>query len=296
MLQITLEESTPAMLSKIDIALDSYAAEAQKDARKNNLYEQNIASSIWHLKPKESMSPLLILGGMGIFAGFEAMQMAIQRAGYKKEILLYQATHIPDRTEAILKLKDEKNPAAYRRVVEALGRAVDKGLTQFGKNSQQVDLVVACNTAHFFLEDALKLSRVQKNINFISIISAAKEACRDKNTCSVALQTIGSKLAEVYVSEGQSQFIPTTDKEDTLLMKCIYEGVKAFNPTKTVELGLKFFQTLFTRLPNIEAIVAGCSEIPEIIRLTKATDTQVGKKLKQLVVISPVEEALKQIC
>lgn len=193
-----------------------------------------------------------IIGGMGPMATCDLMQKIILQteATIDQEhvhILVDCNTNIPDRTAAII--GDGESPLP--EMIKSASR-----LQAMGAQA----LVVACNTAHYFLQD------LEKSVE-IPIISILQEVGRHLRQCgylSVAvLGTYGTIRSGVYgnvlTKMGIACTYPTEDDQQ-LIMSLIYDYVKAGKDYPHPKLIYAMVNRL--KAQDIQALVLGCTELP----------------------------------
>lgn len=231
---------------------------------------------------------VLILGGMGSLAGACAMNICLNELPKYVAVSLLQWTSIPDRTGVILSHDELRKQA----ILFELRSAIVYGLTQF---TQTPWLIVACNTAHVFLPEVLEEFPVLKN-RWIRIDEAAANCCIESNIHHLLVTaTSGTLACRLYQTSLSQTFIRTTYPDETAqsnLMSAIYSGIKAQNLDKTLQFGESFFLETMQKNKSIDGIIAGCTEIPELIDiLRKHGRKEVRQFLDSVVVIDPIRAA-----
>jgi hypothetical protein len=93
--------------------------------------------------------PLAIVGGMGPLAGAQAFRQACARFQDSRDMVLYQACSMPDRSTVILRER-HADTASCRAVALRLAGAVRSAVDLAGSTVQPVRCVIACNSAHYF--------------------------------------------------------------------------------------------------------------------------------------------------
>lgn len=199
------------------------------------------------------MKAIGIIGGMGPEATADLYLKITKLTPVRKDqdhihIIIDSFAQIPDRTAAIL--SGGENPVPYMVKAAQL-------LEQAGAQA----LCMPCNTAHYFLTEVQKHTKLP----FISIIDSAVEELKNiKNAKNVfVMATIGTNKSKVYetklVEEGYNVLALPQDVQDDL-MTCIYDGVKQ---GKTDDY-LPLFHSVLTRLESLkpDAMFAACTEIP----------------------------------
>jgi len=251
---------------------------------------------------------LVILGGMGPLAGIQAGEASTTILKGKFNVLLFQLTKIPDRTEGIIAGKNSKK---WNSIVHILRQGIINSakIMQSRMGNKDIDVIIICNTAHNYIQDLAK--DLPGNIHIISILDAATknlklEKKENPNLKVAALDTYGTREQKLYSTKFNNAGInyeeppmkltkSSPDLEQDYLMKAIYQGVKGWNKKATLINGEKALAYLKYR-PDINYILAGCTEIPEVINVVKtdSKDKALVKRLNQLVIINPVNQALVQ--
>jgi len=191
-----------------------------------------------------------ILGGMGPLATAELFRRIVEKTPAKRDqehprIIIYNNPKIPDRTAFILGKGEDPRP-------ELIDSA--RKLESWGADF----IIMPCNTAHFFTETIQRAI----NIPLVSMVEETAEAVRRMGLRKVGLlATDGTIKGLVYhralLSHGVEIAVPGR-KDQELVMKAIYEGVKAGN----VELGRKLLLDVARRLERrVDGIIAGCTEV-----------------------------------
>ncbi len=219
-----------------------------------------------------------IIGGVGPYAGLlltrkilDANTDARKDQDYP-ELVLYNASAIPDRTEYLLDPIAEKNPqSALQEAVAVLHRA---GCTIVG---------IPCNTAHS--PDILAMIRPKLDaygMQFVHMIDQTMQYIRQYDA---AIQTLGllatkgTYLSDVYRSFAKNHGItilyPETKEQKALVHSTIYSpeyGIKTFsNPiqSQAIELLQREFDALVSR--GAQAIILGCTELSLVQDSLKTT-------------------------
>ncbi|NJE00846.1 aspartate racemase [Thermococcus sp. JdF3] len=191
-----------------------------------------------------------ILGGMGPLATVELFRRIVEKTPAKRDqehprIIIYNNPKIPDRTAFILGKGEDPRP-------ELTDSA--RKLESWGADF----IIMPCNTAHFFAETIQRAI----NIPLVSMVEETAEAVKRMGLRKVGLlATDGTIKGLVYhralLSHGVEIAVPGR-KDQELVMRGIYEGVKAGN----VELGRKLLLDVARRLERrVDGIIAGCTEV-----------------------------------
>ena len=196
-----------------------------------------------------------IIGGMGPMATCDLMKKIILHTDAESDqehlhILVDCNTNIPDRTAAIIDNGESPLPEMIKSALR---------LQAMGAQA----LVVACNTAHFFLED------LQKSISIpiISILNETAVHLHHKGFRSVAvLGTYGTICSGVYGNALTSMDISCTypnNEDQQFIMSLIYDYVKA---GKMAESSLFLEQLKKMSVQGAQAFVLGCTELPMVFQ------------------------------
>lgn len=193
-----------------------------------------------------------IIGGMGPMATCDLMEKIIYHTDARVDqehvhLLVDCNTDIPDRTAAIIR----NGESPLQEMIKSASR-----LQAMGAQA----LVIACNTAHYFLEDLKK----SVDIPIISILQeTANYLCRCGIHSVAVLGTDGTIQSEVYGNALKSMGIfytyPTTE-DQRFMMSLIYDYVKAGTDYPHPEK----IDSMVNRLKEqgAQALVLGCTELP----------------------------------
>jgi len=202
-----------------------------------------------------------VLGGMGPEATAHFFSLIIRHTAAAKDqdhlpVLIYNLPQIPERTSAILGKGPSPLPL-LRKGVRTLARA-------------GADLIVMpCVTAHAFLPEIRRASPVP-------VISLLEEALAGAKIVKPGLKRAGLLASTGTVRAGLFartfgragiEVITPTEKEQAQVMEAIFgrRGIKAgFTEGRPRRLVLEIARRLVRR--GAEAIIAGCTEIPLVLR------------------------------
>jgi len=199
-----------------------------------------------------------ILGGMGPEATIDLFYKIIKFTPAEKDqdhlrIIIDNNPKIPDRTAAILGKGEDPLPA-----LRESARNLEKAGADF--------IVIPCNTAHYFL------SSIQKNVK-IPVLNMIEEAASETQQRIPQIKkvgllaSIGTYKTEIYHQQFKKfniEVIYPNEKDKEEVMKAIY-AVKAGDLSDEVKGNiLKITQKLLDK--GAEAIIAGCTEIPLILK------------------------------
>lgn len=192
-----------------------------------------------------------IIGGMGPLASVDLQEKIIKntRADIDADhlhVITDCNTQIPDRTAAIL----EGGRDALPKLVESAKR-----LEQAGAEV----LLIACNTAHYYLEDLKK----EVGIPFISLIESSVITAKKRGIKKLSiLSTTASYMMGLYQEVCLDYGIDYLDHDEDdfqLLMEIIY-AVKSGDLHRKPQEMRAFLQKEVAR--GSEAFILGCSELP----------------------------------
>ncbi len=198
-----------------------------------------------------------ILGGMGPEATIDLFTKIVRSTPASKDqdhlrIIIDNNPLIPDRQEAIL--KGGPSPAPF--LIET-ARNLEVAGADF--------LVIPCNTAHYWIEEIRSAVK-------IPVVDMIKETAKHVARSYPSLRTVGllaatgtvrSRLYQQRLLEVGIRTVspPDTDQDD--VMQAIY-AVKAGDMSKSSTAAIQIGQRLVGA--GAEAVIAGCTEIPLIIR------------------------------
>ncbi len=199
-----------------------------------------------------------ILGGMGPEATIDLLNKIIKLTPAKKDqdhlrIIIDNNPKIPDRTAAILGEGEDPLPA-LRKTAQNLEKA-------------GVDFIlIPCNTAHYFLP------LIQKGIK-VPILNMIEETAKEskkkiprikKAGLLATLGTYKTKIYPQYFGKFNIEIISPEEKEKDEIMRIIY-AIKGGDLSKKIKENLlSIVKNLIER--GAEAIIAGCTEIPLILK------------------------------
>jgi aspartate/glutamate racemase len=247
--------------------------------------------------------PLAIVGGMGPMAGAMAFRRACTRFRNSRVVVLYQACSIPDRSRVILR-EGALDAPLCRDVGLRLAAAVRLAVGLAGESVQPVRCILACNSAHYFwtlLRDDLRSDAPGKtcDVEMVSLAESLLEELK-RRSCrgALLLATEGARVGRVLstpLREAGIGFEEPSPTLERLLMRTIFEGMKAFDERRAVELGNAFFEAILTTARDCDCIVAGCTEIPLTVELLRLHGSpNVADFLSRVKIVDPLEEALSR--
>lgn len=202
-----------------------------------------------------------IIGGMGPKATALLFELVIDLKDAKKDqenvdLVIMNRASIPDRT-AFLKGESKDNPLPY--LIEEIKKL---------EKCQVDSYCVACNTSHYFKDEFTKVS----SLPFIDMLEETVKFVKKKNKKKVALMTTtGTMQMKLYQNAldkfGINYLIPS-DENQELVMKIIYENVKANRP-----IDWDIFNKIINAFKNngADSVILGCTEL-SIIKYEKKLD------------------------
>lgn len=203
------------------------------------------------------MKTLGIIGGMGPMATVDLMRKIILSTDAKTDqehihILVDNNPQIPDRTAAI----------------EGRGESPVEKMLQSAKllEAQGADvLVIACNTAHYFLDEF----KDKVNVPIINMIDEAVNHCLELGYSEVGLLcTIGTRNTGIYqkaCDKFNLKLVVPDDEEIKALQDMIYLGVKANNFNYDTSNVKQVISTMRNR--GAQAFILGCTETPIAVQM-----------------------------
>ncbi|MBA3061777.1 MAG: amino acid racemase [Atribacteria sp.] len=199
-----------------------------------------------------------ILGGMGPEATIDLFYKIIKFTPAEKDqdhlrIIIDNNPKIPDRTAAILGKGEDPLPA-----LQETAQNLEKAGADF--------IVIPCNTAHYFL------SSIQESVN-IPVLNIIEETAKETKKRIPQIKKVGllasigvykSGIYHQYFKKFNIEVISPQEKDKEEIMRVIYT-IKAGDLSKRVKKNiLKTTQKLIDK--GAEAIIAGCTEIPLILK------------------------------
>jgi aspartate racemase len=199
-----------------------------------------------------------ILGGMGPEATIDLFYKIIKFSPAEKDqdhlrIIIDNNPKIPDRTAAILGKGEDPLPA-----LQETARNLEKAGADF--------IIIPCNTAHYFLP------QIQKSVN-IPVLNIIEETAKETQKKIFPIQKVGllasigiykTEIYHQHFKKFNIEVISPKEKDKEEVMKVIY-AVKAGDLSNGVKGNiLKIAQKLIDK--GAEAIIAGCTEIPLILK------------------------------
>jgi len=198
-----------------------------------------------------------IIGGMGPEATVDLFIKIIKNTDAKRDqehipIVIDNYPQIPDRTAYIFGRGE--SPLPY--LLESIERLERAGVDC---------LCMACNTAHYFIDDLRKASKVP----FISIIETVLEKVLEKGDCKKVglMATDGTVKARIYHKVFNKSGLEIDDFEKNIqnkIMESIYK-LKAGEHKKAKETFQNAIEAI--KAESYDCLIAGCTEVPVLLSL-----------------------------
>ncbi|MET3207860.1 UNVERIFIED_CONTAM: aspartate racemase [Paenibacillus sp. PvR008] len=195
-----------------------------------------------------------IMGGMGPLATVDLMNKIIRLTPAQSDqdhihMIVDNYPQIPDRTAAIMGKGNDPLPFMKQSA---------KRLEDAGANL----IVIACNTAHYYLQDIQETVRAP-------IVNMPKETAKFIGEVGIRrvslLATDGTLKTMLYQHSLREKGITVLEPDEITQAK-VMEGiysVKAGDIEKGKSLLVNAFQTMIAK--GMEAVVAACTEIPIVM-------------------------------
>lgn len=300
------ENVEQAIAAIVEFRQKLYVIAQEKRERGEVIADQSYPVEVISLKLRQvQASPLLLLGGMGPLAGAIGFEQACQMFQNSREIVLFQACSLPDRTAIIQQADRVLGEFLEHQLLVMLEAAIIEAFQYIDLSYKSVQVIVLCNTAHYFFPkvwERLQVNspKIAHKLQWVSLIESVMQHLQKSNLCHpLILGTSGTRLGRIYSQPLQKAGIAYLEPNESLqamLMEGIYQGVKAFDRNFACQAGKNFFVQLLNTQPSIDCIIAGCSEIPYLLEWLKATGIDIVKQfLSEIEIIDPVQIALKNI-
>jgi aspartate/glutamate racemase len=290
-------------------AMSGYEAVLRENAllrRSNGLTvtDQDQPAEVFCLVPVRPLRPpLALIGGMGPLAGARAFRRACARFRNSRVVVLYQVCSMPDRSTIILRENDPDTPLCREmalRMADAVRLAVDLA----GPADKPARCIIACNSAHYFwrlLTDDLRQTAPGRKceVRMISLVNSILKALKF-HSCrkTLVLAAEGARMGQVFSARFRHAGIAFEEPPPTLgplLTRVIFEGVKALDDRRAVELGNEFFEAILRTGRDYDCVLAGCTELPLTIDLLRLRGSPaVVAFLSRVRIVDPLEEALRR--
>jgi len=253
--------------------------------------------------PRPVLPPLALIGGMGPLAGALAFRRACERFRNSRTVVLYQACFMPDRSTIILSGGGPGTPMCR----DFAWRLADAVRFAAGLSGLAARCIIACNSAHYFwrlLEDELRQTAPGGGceVQMISLVDSTLHALKlgafkfQSSRKTLVLAADGARGGQVFAAPFHDAGIAFEEPSPTLsrlLMRAIFEGVKALDDRQAVELGNEFFENVLATGRDYDYVLAGCTELPLLIDLLRHRGSPtVAAFLSRVRIVDPLEEAL----
>lgn len=198
------------------------------------------------------MKTIGIIGGMGPLAAADLFTKITKLTAAKSDqehihVLVDSNTSIPDRTAAILAGGENPVPEMVRSALRLENMGADV-------------LVMSCNTAHYFIDDVRKFTKLPVlHMPEETAIEAKKRGYR----CVGLLATEGTCQTGIYDRAFERHGVQVVKPPAALekhIMKMIYEGIKAGLTEYPLEGVRETMEELKSR--GAECFILGCTELP----------------------------------
>lgn len=198
------------------------------------------------------MKTIGIIGGMGPLAAADLFTKITKLTAAKSDqehihVLVDSNTSIPDRTAAILTNGENPVPEMVRAALRLENMGADV-------------LLMSCNTAHYFIDEVRKFTKLPI-INMLE--ETAIEAKNRKYKCVGLLATEGTCQTGIYDRAFAKQGVKVVKPSDELekhIMHMIYQGIKAGLQEYPLENVNKVLEDL--KQQGAECFILGCTELP----------------------------------
>ena len=278
---------------------------AEKRRRCGGTYrDQDHPLEILNFAPKSpTHRPLLLIGGMGPLAGLNGFEMACRQFRGQRRILLIQACDTSCRTTAIINRNAPHSTGIGPQVAVCIAHALIKGAMMI--EEPRGEAILLCNTAHYFLPAALNLFLAtavaeETQLRLRSLICAAADEAQQRGHQRVlVLATKGTHIAGLYTEALKRRNITPitpTQEAQTRLEIAIHQGVKGRNDELARHAGHACLLALSEELRNIDGVIAGCTEIPLLLKLilTHAECDPIVDLLHKTEIVDPFASLLKR--
>lgn len=265
--------------------------------------DQIYPTEVIALRPAKTQAPpLVLIGGMGPLAGLGGFEQACKRFKSTREIVLFQACSLHNRTSVIQHETDQSANCSEQQFVTMLAAAVVTAMEYISSREKTIQMIVLCNTAHYFLPKVMQRlhyhhPQVFSKLKWFSLIDSVVQYLQwQKRRHPLILCTNGTKQGRVYSHPLERASIAYTELNHTLqsiLMDAIYQGVKAFDRDFACQAGEKLFREFLKTESETNCIIAGCTEIPDLLDWVKrSASDSVQQFLSAVEIIDPVQLAL----
>ena len=200
-----------------------------------------------------------VLGGMGPAATADFFQKLIQATPAQSDqdhlkVLIFSNPHIPDRTAAIRGEGPDPLPALV---------ATAKALIRAGADF----LTMPCVTAHHFY-DGLQTAI---DVPLLHLVRETAAAAADANPAARRfglLATSGTLQSRMFERKFEPHGLAILTCEPAIQASCVMEAIYAVKQGQSLDRPRRLIREAAAHLQDrgAEAIIAGCTEIPLILR------------------------------
>lgn len=294
------DEAQQAIAATIEFRQQLHTIAENKKLRSETVEDQIYPNEAIVLRPKlMSAPPLLLLGGMGPLAGLGAFEVACKMFQNSREIVLFQACSLSNRTTVIQQII-QGAVDGEADLVMMMAIAISEAMHYISSNVKPVETIVTCNGAHYFLPKVMQQLQVDdekifSRLQWISLIDTTIEYLQQRFSKPLILCTTATRLGRVYsqpLEEAGIDYLEPNSELQSILMQSIYQGVKTSDCDFACKVGEHFFLELLKLQQKVDCIIAGCSEIPYLLQWLKTNSClQVKEFLSKLEIIDPVKLA-----
>jgi len=274
---------------------------SRRRLRGEDVCDQSLPVELFALRPpRTAVPPLVLLGGMGPLAGANGFARACAAFGESREIVLLQACSIPDRTRAVLADAQSPNGTSpeHAAVVGALDAALHEAIRHVTSPSRAIDVIALCNAAHAFLPEVFA-RMANDRVRLISLAECVVDTLAHRSGAALILSTLGTRVARVFTRRLDDEGVRYVEPSDAIqeeLTRAIYAGVKALDWKTAAAAGEAVLTEILAANPDAGCIVAGCTEIPQILELLKRSGSdELKERLKGIEVLDPAELAFRAV-
>jgi aspartate/glutamate racemase len=137
------------------------------------------------------------------------------------------------------------------------------------------------------------------DVRLISLAECVVGALAHRSGTALILSTDGTRVARVFTRRLDEQGVRYVEPSEAIqeeLMRAIYEGVKALDWKIAAAAGEAVLTEILAANPDVDCIVAGCTEIPQILALLqRSASDALKKRLAGVEVLDPVELAFQAV-
>jgi aspartate/glutamate racemase len=124
-----------------------------------------------------------------------------------------------------------------------------------------------------------------------------KKIHQSGHTRIMALYTLGTRLSRIYSARFEQEgllYLEASGDIERSLMHSIFDGVKAFDDAAILKTGTCLFNQLLVVQDHFDCILAGCTEVPFVVKKLRERGSPAIKQfLRRVQIIDPVAAALE---